>query len=54
MAGDTEAALAHYRAASARTTNLPEQRYLAIQAARLKLKATRDDVPPNERQEQRI
>ena len=29
MAGDTEAALAHYRAAASRTTSLPEQRYLA-------------------------
>jgi predicted RNA polymerase sigma factor len=37
MAGDTKAALAHYRAAANRTTNLPEQRYLAQRAARLKL-----------------
>jgi RNA polymerase sigma factor (sigma-70 family) len=37
MAGDTEAALAHYRAAAHRTTNLPEQQYLARRAARLKL-----------------
>ena len=37
MAGDTEAALSHYRAAANRTTNLPEQRYLTAQAARLKL-----------------
>ena len=44
MAGDTKAALAHYRAAAARTTSLPEQRYLAMQAARLKMKAARDDV----------
>jgi RNA polymerase sigma factor (sigma-70 family) len=36
MAGDTEAALAHYRAAAQRTTNLREQRYLATQAARLR------------------
>ena len=36
LAGDTEAALAHYRAAAGRTTSLPEQRYLARQAARLK------------------
>jgi predicted RNA polymerase sigma factor len=35
MAGDTEAALTHYRAAASRTTSLPEQRYLAKQAARL-------------------
>jgi RNA polymerase sigma factor (sigma-70 family) len=44
MAGDTKAALAHYRAAASRTTSLPEQRYLAAQAARLKLEAARDDV----------
>jgi RNA polymerase sigma factor (sigma-70 family) len=36
MAGDTEGALAHYRAAASRTTSLPEQRYLAKRAARLK------------------
>jgi RNA polymerase sigma factor (sigma-70 family) len=36
MAGDTDGALAHFRAAAARTTSLPEQRYLATQAARLK------------------
>jgi len=44
MAGDTKAALAHYRAAASRTTNLPEQRYLATQAARLKLEVKGDDV----------
>jgi RNA polymerase sigma factor (sigma-70 family) len=37
MAGDAEGALAHYRAAASLTTNLTEQRYLAKQAARLKL-----------------
>jgi predicted RNA polymerase sigma factor len=36
MAGDIEAAVAHYRAAANRATNLPEQRYLATQAARLR------------------
>jgi predicted RNA polymerase sigma factor len=36
MAGDTEGALAHYRAAASRTTNLTERRYLATQAARLR------------------
>jgi predicted RNA polymerase sigma factor len=41
MAGDTDAALEHYRAAARRTTSLPEQRYLARQAARL---AHYDDV----------
>ncbi len=35
MAGDTEAAVALYRAAAGRTTSLPEQRYLAARAARL-------------------
>jgi RNA polymerase sigma factor (sigma-70 family) len=40
MAGETKAALAHYRAAASRTTNLPERRYLATQAARLKMEAT--------------
>jgi RNA polymerase sigma factor (sigma-70 family) len=36
MAGDTKAAVALYRAAASRTTSLPEQRYLATQAARLR------------------
>jgi hypothetical protein len=36
MAGDTEAALAHYRAATGRTTSIPEQRYLTLRAARLR------------------
>ena len=35
MAGDREAALAHYRAAAARTTSTPEQHYLTLRAARL-------------------
>jgi len=39
MAGDTEAAVTHYRRAAARTTSLPEQRYLATQAARLRAQA---------------
>jgi len=51
LAGDTEAALAHYRVAAARTTSLPEQRYLTTQAARLKVKATRDPVPADQRPE---
>jgi RNA polymerase sigma factor (sigma-70 family) len=51
MAGDTQASLAHYRAAAARTTSLPEQRYLAMQAARLKMDATRDKVPTSQRPE---
>jgi RNA polymerase sigma factor (sigma-70 family) len=36
LAGEPQAAMAHYRAAASRTTNLPEQRYLTAQAARLK------------------
>jgi RNA polymerase sigma factor (sigma-70 family) len=44
MAGDTQGALTHYRAAANRTTSLPEQRYLARQAARLNAEATSGDV----------
>ena len=44
MAGDTTAALAHYRAAADRTTNLPERRHLTAQAARLNMLAVQDDV----------
>jgi predicted RNA polymerase sigma factor len=40
MAGDTEAALAHYRAAASRATNLREQHYLAARAARLNAAGT--------------
>ena len=35
MAGDHEAAIAHYRTAAGRTTSLPERNYLMTQAARL-------------------
>jgi predicted RNA polymerase sigma factor len=35
LAGDHSAAMAGYRAAAARTTNLREQQYLLAQAARL-------------------
>jgi RNA polymerase sigma factor (sigma-70 family) len=35
MAGDREAAAAHYRAAAGKTANEPEQRYLLARAARL-------------------
>lgn len=35
MAGDTQAATAHYRAAAGKTVNLPERNYLLMQAARL-------------------
>ncbi|HEX3816098.1 MAG TPA: sigma-70 family RNA polymerase sigma factor [Mycobacteriales bacterium] len=36
MAGDLDAAVAHYRAAASRTTSIPEQHYLTRQAARLR------------------
>ncbi len=39
MAGNTDEAIASYRRAAARTTNLPEQRYLSMQAARLRARA---------------
>jgi predicted RNA polymerase sigma factor len=35
MAGDTAAAIAHYRSAAGRTTSTPERNYLTTQAARL-------------------
>jgi RNA polymerase sigma factor (sigma-70 family) len=35
MAGDAQAAAAHYRAAAGRTTSVPERQYLTTQAARL-------------------
>ncbi len=47
MAGDTQAAMAHYRAAAARTTSIPEQQYLTTQAARLRAETVRPhDRPP--------
>jgi RNA polymerase sigma factor (sigma-70 family) len=46
MAGDTKAALTHYRAAASRTTSLPEQRYLAARAARLKMEGA-DEISTN-------
>jgi RNA polymerase sigma factor (sigma-70 family) len=36
MAGDLDGAVRHYQAAARLTTNLPEQRYLAMRAARLR------------------
>jgi hypothetical protein len=35
MAGDLDAAREAYRAAARKTASLPEQRYLALRAARL-------------------
>jgi RNA polymerase sigma factor (sigma-70 family) len=35
LAGDHQAAVAHYRTAASRTTSLPERNYLLLQAARL-------------------
>jgi predicted RNA polymerase sigma factor len=40
MAGDVDAAVAHYRAAASRTTSIPEQHYLTTQAARLRARIT--------------
>jgi RNA polymerase sigma factor (sigma-70 family) len=40
LAGDTEGAFDHYRAAAARTTSVPEQRYLSMKAARLRRSET--------------
>jgi predicted RNA polymerase sigma factor len=36
MAGDDQAALAHYQTAAGRTTSQPERNYLLTQAARLR------------------
>jgi predicted RNA polymerase sigma factor len=41
MAGDSTGAIEHYRAAANRTTSLPEQHYLATQAARLRSEASK-------------
>ena len=41
MAGEMQGALARYRAAAGRTTSLPEQRYLAMRAAHLKVEGGR-------------
>ena len=43
MAGDDQAAIDLYRRAAQRTTNLPEQRYLATRAARLRARGTDED-----------
>jgi predicted RNA polymerase sigma factor len=40
MAGDVDAASAHYRAAAGRTTSIPERHYLATQAAKLGVRST--------------
>ncbi len=40
MAGDHQAAIAHYRIAAGRTTSLPERNYLMTQAARLRESTT--------------
>jgi RNA polymerase sigma factor (sigma-70 family) len=47
MAGDTQAAMARYRAAAARTTSIPEQQYLTTQAARLRAEATQPPGRPS-------
>ena len=40
MAGDADGAVRHYQAAARLTTNLPEQRYLAMRAARLRVEGS--------------
>jgi RNA polymerase sigma factor (sigma-70 family) len=47
MAGDTQAAMAHYRAAAARTTSIPEQQYLTTQAARLRAGTAQPPARPS-------
>jgi predicted RNA polymerase sigma factor len=48
LAGDTAGALEHYRTAANGTTSLPEQRYLATRAARLKAgPGAQPDPPPS-------
>jgi RNA polymerase sigma factor (sigma-70 family) len=44
QAGDHDAAIAHYRAAAGRTTNIAERNYLITQAARLRERTT--SAPP--------
>ena len=50
MAGDHDAAITHYRIAASRTTSIPEQNYLLMQAAQLKASTTRSDrtIPPTD------
>ncbi|PYV19863.1 MAG: RNA polymerase subunit sigma-24 [Acidobacteria bacterium] len=43
MAGDGQAAIAHYRIAASRTTSIPERNYLMTQAARLSESSTSPD-----------
>jgi RNA polymerase sigma factor (sigma-70 family) len=50
QAGDREHAIAEFRAAAARTTNLREQQYLTTQAARLAAEPA--DPPPSHRHEE--
>jgi RNA polymerase sigma factor (sigma-70 family) len=45
LAGDHQTAIAHYQAAAARTTSLPERNYLMTQAARLRESATNRTIP---------
>jgi RNA polymerase sigma factor (sigma-70 family) len=47
-AGDRETAIAHYRAAAARTSSLPERNYLRMKAARLGARE-QDDQPASSR-----
>ena len=47
LAGDHQAAIAHYRTAAGRTTSMPERNYLMTQAARLResTPSTATDIP---------
>ncbi len=47
LAGDHQAAIAHYRTAAGRTTSIPERNYLMTQAARLseRTPSTATDIP---------
>ena len=42
MAGDHDAAIAHYQAAAARTTNIPERNYLTTKASQLRSRLVSD------------
>ena len=42
MAGDSQAAITHYRIAASRTTSIPERNYLITQAARLSESTPKD------------
>jgi RNA polymerase sigma factor (sigma-70 family) len=45
MAGESEAAVAHYSAAAERTTSIPERNFLMMQAARLRSRDDQNAIP---------